>query len=253
MDRRYFEEILTFMSKTIAEFGFSPVKGESYTFANATKAFRIVYNENSQFCLETADIDEGITMPYKQQSAWLFDENHTAKDTLVIAEDFEDCLLKSLGVVRTATRPGEVSLPGKTAAGKTPNIEGLTNKLLAVYPEFKEKYKTELSANGGFLYLDFYVKTFVPKLRETVQTGGKKQISKIMDMFGKMYYEGDSTVSNVVIGVLVAGVFKDDPAAFDTCCASLTDYPEFVKAGRGILKTVNKKKKYAAIFDEPRA
>ena len=82
-----------------------------------------------------------------------------------------------------------------------------------------------------------------------VASGNKKQISKIMDMLGKMYYEGVSTVSNVVVGVVIAGTFKDDAEAFDKCAEAIEDYPCLRSAGRQILQCVKKNKKYAAMFE----
>lgn len=249
MEKKYFNEIITFMSKTIATYGFTPVKDEEYTFKGETKAFRVTYDDNKQFCLQVADVNEGEIGIYSNKAAWLFDENHSAKDTLVIAEDFEEALLKELGVQRPLARAGgEVALPSKTAVGQAPNIEGLTQKLLSIFPEFKETYKEELAKNGEYLYVDFMSKTFVPKLRQVMAGGNKKQIAKIMDMLGKMYYEGDSTVSNVVVGVLIAGTFKDDIESFTRCAASLDNYPYLKTAGMQILQSMKKNKKYAALF-----
>lgn len=249
MEKKYFNEIITFMSKTIATYGFQPVKDAEYTFAGETKAFRVVYDENKQFCLQVADVNEGEAGIYTNKATWLFDENHSAKDTLVIAEDFEETLLKELGVQRQPARSaGGVALPSKTLAGQAPNIEGLTQKLLAIFPEFKETYKEELARTGEYLYVDFMCKTFVPKLRQVMAGGNKKQIAKIMDLLGKMYYEGDTAVSNVVVGVLIAGTFKGDAEGFARCAESLTNYPYLRTAGLQILQCLEKNKKYAALF-----
>lgn len=249
MEKKYFNEIAAFMSKTIAAYGFSAVEDSDFTYKGDLKAFHIVYDENKQFCLQIADVNEGEIGAYTNKAAWLFDENHSAKDTLVIAEDFEETILKELGVQRKVTRAGsEISLPGKTAAGQAPNIEGFTQKMLAVFPEFKDAYKEELAKNGEYLYVDFLIKTFVPKFREVIAVGNKKQISKIMDMLGKMYYEGDTTVSNVVVGVIIAGTFKDDTEAFIRAAESLDNYPYLRSAGLQILQCVKKNKKYAELF-----
>ena len=250
MEKKFFDEIVSFMSKTIATFNFVPVEGEEYTFVGETKAFKIVYTDNKQFCLQVANVSEGAIGEYSDKASWLFDENHSSKDTLIIAEDFEDTLFKELGVKRQAAHSGaEISLPNKTVAGQTPNIENFTQKILAIFPEFKESYKEELEKNGEYLYIDFLKKTFIPKFRAVVASGNKKQISKIMDMLGKMYYEGDSTVSNVVVGVVIAGTFKDDAEAFDKCAEAIEDYPCLRSAGRQILQCVKKNKKYAAMFE----
>lgn len=250
MEKKYFDEIIAFMSKTIAAYEFSPVEDTAYTFQGKTKAFRVDYDENKQFCLQVADVNEGEIGAYSNKAAWLFDENHSAKDTLIIAEDFEDVLLKELGVKKqVASTTGEVILPSKTAAGQTPNIEGFTQKLLAIFPEFKESYKEQLAQNGEYLYVDFLSKTIVPKLKQVVASDNKKQISKIMDMLGKMYYEGDTTVSNVVIGVIVAGTFKGNADAFCRCTESLTNYPYFRSAGLQILQSMKKNKAFNALFE----
>ncbi len=249
MEQKFFNEIVSFMSKTIATYNFAPVEGEDYTFKGETKAFKIIYDETKQFCLQIADVNEGETGEYSNKAAWLFDENHSAKDTLVIAEDFEETILKELGVKKQAARTGgEVALPNKTVAGQAPNIEGFTQKILAIFPEFKDAYKADLAENGEYLYVDFLKTKIVPKLREVVNSGNKKQISKIMDMLGKMYYEGDTTVSNVVIGVIIAGTFKDDAEGFERCAGAMDNYPYLRSAGQQILKCIKQNKKYAAVF-----
>ena len=250
MDKKFFDEIVSFMSKTIATYNFEPVAGEDYSFKGETKAFKILYDEKKQFCLQVADVNEGEIEAYNNKAAWLFDENHSNKDTLIIAEDFEETILKELGIKKQVVRSGsEVALPSKTVAGQAPNIEGFTQKALAIFPEFKDTYKEEVEKNGEYLYVDFLKKTFVPKFREVIAAGNKKQISKIMDMLGKMYYEGDSTVSNVVVGVIIAGTFKDNPGEFDKCAELVSNYPYLCSAGKQILQCVKSNKKYAAIFE----
>lgn len=250
MDKKYFEEIVNFMSKTIAEYDFKAIDGEEFSYKNEKIAFKIVYDDKNQFCLMGANVNDGAVTEYKTRAAWLFTDDHSAKDTLIIAEDFEEAVLKALGVKKSVVSAGgEVALPEKTEAGQAPNIEGLTQKLLAIYPEFKDTYKTEVARTGEFLYIDFMKKTFIPKMRDTVRGGNNKQITKLMDMLGKMYYEGDTTVSNTVIGVLVAGTFKNDVELFEKCAALAEGYPYLKSAGTEILKCIAKNKKYAEIFD----
>ncbi len=244
MDKRYFTEILSYMSKTIAEHDFRPVPGEEYTYKNDAKAFRIFYDGKS-FCLELADVEDGNVAPYKKAASWLFGDDHTEKDTLVIAEDFENTVLSAIGAAPTAAKNGEVALPGKNAAGATPGIEALTAKMLAIYPECKDIYKEEVARNGEFLYADFFLRHIVPRVRQTVSSGGKKQISKVMDILGKMYYEGDSTVSNVVVSAIIAGTFYDRPDDYTKACEYLGDYPLLKDAGAQILKFARRKRKYA--------
>ena len=142
-------------------------------FENDTKSIKISYNEaKSVYELSAADIADGNTGEYAVISAYLFDDNATAKDAEAVAIDFVDTLRRNLGIKVARKVTGEAALP--TADSSKVTVQTLTAKLLATYPELKEVYKSETAEKGKFLYLDFSAKYFIPAIR----TARQRKMSK---------------------------------------------------------------------------
>ena len=92
-------------------------------------------------------------------------------------------------------------------------------------------------------------KTAAVKLREIVDSGNKKQIEKYFDMLGKMYYDGDSTVSNTVVGIVIAGAFRGNSELFMQQSDYMSDYPYLKSAGLEIINLYKKDKKFASALE----
>lgn len=250
MDNKFLNEILSALNEFLSSQGFV-AEGETVgCFYNDKKSIKIFYDErNQQFVLQCADIAEGGSKgEYRNLSNWLFDDSHGSRDTAIIAEDFNLCLSEEMGIIKPKVKKsGDVALPSKAEVGATPGIEAFTQKFLALFPQYKDEYRDHVAKYGEYLYLDFLKNTAAVKLRElaTDKSANKKQLVKYFDMLGEMYTDGDKTVSNVIVGVIIAGAFKDDIALFESCYEFMDECTYIKNAGKHILEIVRHNKKFA--------
>jgi len=250
MDSKFLDEIISALNEFLSSQGFVAEGNTSGCFKNDKKSIKIFYDEGKkQFVLQCADFSEdGIKGEYRCISSWLFDDSHSSNDTTIIAEDFTLCISEELGIVKSkAKKSGKVALPAKAELGETPGIEAFAQKFLALFPQYKDEYKNRVAQHGEFLYLDFFKKTAAVKLHELAmdKTNSKKQLAKYFDMLGEMYTDGDKTVSNVVVGVVIAGAFKDDLSLFESCYEFMDECPYIKNAGRHILALARNNKNFA--------
>jgi len=250
MDNKFLAEILSLLNEFLSLQGFVAEGNTVGYFKNDKKSIKIFYDEGkSQFVLQCADFSEdSVKGEYHIISSWLFDESHSSKDTTIIAEDFTLCLSEELGIVKSKVKKsGKVALPSKAELGETPGIEAFTQKFLALFPQYKDEYKNHVALYGEFLYLDFLKKTAVVKLHELAmdKSANKKQLAKYFIMLGEMYTDGDKTVSNVIVGVVIAGAFKDDLSLFESCYEFMDECPYIKNAGRHILALARNNKNFA--------
>lgn len=178
-------------------------------FKNENKAVKVYFNEQvKQFVLEVADVTDGTVGEFSVINTWLFDETQTERDAAAVGTDFADSLRQNLGVKKAKTNT-QVELPSseKNNAG---NITGLTQKLLAVFPQFKEEYKQTVAENGKFLYLNFYMVNFVPAIKNMLATGTKKQVKKLLDMLNETYVAGNGETVDAVVALICAAIFENE-------------------------------------------
>lgn len=246
-------EIVSALNEFLLSQGFVAEGDTIGCFKNDKKAIKILYDEGKkQFILQCADLaEDGSKGEYRNISNWLFDDNHSANDTKIIAEDFNLSLSQELGIIKPkAKRVGDVALPSKAEVGATPGIQAMTQKFLALFPQYKDTYKEHVAQNGEYLYVDFLKKTAAVKLHELAmnKSANKKQLIKYFDMLDEMYTDGDKTVSNVVVGVIIAGAFKDDISLFESCYEFMDECPYIKTAGKHILELVRHNKKFAEVL-----
>lgn len=182
---------------------------EGEVFKNEKKAVRVSYDESAKvFVLSLADVTEDSVGDFAVASTWLFDENQTEKDAAAVGVDFADTLRQALGL-KAVRGTANVALP-TAEKGESINILTLTQKLLAMFPEFKEDYKREVALYGKFLYVDFFTEKFVPQIKALIASGNKKQLKKLFDMLDEMYVNGDSATTDMVISLIAASVYGDE-------------------------------------------
>ncbi len=211
MNKECYNVVIAEMKAVLDEQKFEYV-GE--IFKNDSKAVKVYYNEeNSTFNLGLAEINEGVVGDFTVANSWLFDSEQTEKDAVSVGIDFADTLRKSLGIKRTTrSNTREISLP-TTQKGDEVTLTTLTQKLLAIFTQYKETYKAEVSLYGKFLYVDFYAKYFIPEIRRMLTDGAnKKQLKKLFDMLDEMYVEGDSATTDAVVMVIAAAAYNDEKA-----------------------------------------
>ncbi len=241
MENRFYDVITAEMQSFLDEFGF---KAENGIFISATKALKIEYNEEkSLYNLFMADCAEGNVGEYALVSSYLFDNTHGQKDAVSVGIDFVDSAKKALGVKNARKSVGETELPTAGNGSGAVTVSVLTAKLLATYPELKETYKKETAEKGKFLYLDFYTTYFVPEIRKTLDSGAKKNIKKLIDLFGELFVTGDKATSTLIVAILAAAIGKD-ANRFKTVTDKTEDYPHLISAVNNEISVLATNKKF---------
>lgn len=241
MDNRYYDAVIAEMSPFFEENG---LKGDNGVFANDTKALKIEYDEARQvYNLLCADVTDGTAGEFSAISSFLFDDSQTEKDAASVGIDFIDSAKKVLGVkTKRKSISGEADLP--SASSETVTVSVLVAKLLAVYPHLKDVYRDETAAKGKFLYLDFCTTYFLPEIRNTLDSGNKKAVKKLLDMLADIFVTGDKASSTLVTALLAAAVGKDEKR-FALISEKLEDCPHLVTAVNNEILLLVKNKKFA--------
>ena len=174
------------------------------TFTGKGKRFRISYNEKTKcYELSVADGDD-----FKTVSSYLFDETQSEKDVESVAIDFADTIRQKLGITKRRNA-ANIELPSDEG-GETVSLTGLTQKLLAFFPQYKETYKLHCSENGRFLAVEFYKENFVPAVKALLASENKKQIKKFYDAMREIFIEGDNETVTFTVAVICAAVYDDE-------------------------------------------
>lgn len=241
MDNRYLEFVVAEMQSVLDEKNFK-VKQEG-VFANDEKQIKIVYDEAKQiYRLLVADVTEGALGEEREISAYLFDDTQTKRDAASVGLDFADTLKKELGIKsgRKSGNAKEIDLPTANKNAQM-TIDGLTAKLLAVYPEIKELYKESVAKNGMYLYLEFFRETVTPKVCETLITGSDKQFKKILDMLSGCYIDGDKETCTLIIAIISVACVQSE-GLFEKIYETLGKDAYLVPLVRNFIPEVKKNK-----------
>lgn len=220
-------------------------------YRNDIKAVQVCYDETSKmFILKVADITDGITGEFFVLSSWLFEEDQTERDAAAVGVDFADTLRANLGLKKTVSKSaGQIALP-TTEKGDAVTVSTLIQKLLAVFPEFKEDYKESVAKYGKFLSVDFFTTKFAPAIKEMLSDtkGNKKAIKKLFDMLEDIYIEGDGEAVDMVVALICSAIYgnEDYIKIFKEQKADNTHMISSVEAMLSLVKT-NKKLRAALI------
>lgn len=228
MDNRYYENVIEEMKPFMDENGF---KAEGDVFSNGNKAFKVEYNEEKQmYNLNVADIDSenGNMGEFSIVNSWLFDDSQNAKDAASVGIDFTASLRKELGIKTVRKANSNIELP-TASKGDTVNITGLAKKMLDLFPVLKDKYKEHVAQYGNFLYLNFFGENLVPLLKESFESGSKKQIKKIYDVIEDFYIKGDRDTVNTIVALLCASSYNST-AADESIKNMLADNSHFLSS-----------------------
>jgi hypothetical protein len=117
-------------------------------------------------------------------------------------------LRKKLGIAKKRSA-NAIELP-TDEGGETVSLSGLTQKLLAFFPQHKETYKVHCSENGRFLTTLFYKENLIPSVKALLSSGNKKQIKKFYDAMREIFIQGDSETVPFVVAVVSAAVYDND-------------------------------------------
>ncbi len=233
MNIQFLKEVTDILAPVLKENGFTACD-ELGVFKGEFKTYTISYDEAKKLfniAVTPTDSESSTVL-----STWYFDENdHGAKDTVCIGEDFLEAVAKDAGIKVVKQNDGtvkEITMPEKATAGSEPGIEAFTQKFLAMFPQYKETYKASVAKYGDFMYVNFYKQYGVGKMQELMadEAANKKVLTKYWNMLGDMHYEGELIVADLICSVILAGAFGKEPQRFDEAAEKyLAEYP-FLKA-----------------------
>lgn len=245
MEQKIFDAVYAEIRPLLCENGFSENEG---VFTGDTRAFKVEYDEEHHlFHLQTAEVADGTVGEFDVASSYLFDEHSTLTDASSVGIDFNDTAASLLGVNKRKTRSAEVALPTKTG-GDTLTVDDLANKLLAIFPAYKDAYKENVMQNGEFLYVDFFLSTVTADLRELLIKDNSKKLKKIYDALNELYVKGDRTVGNLVVVVILGGTLKGDKELTNKMLAGLADFPHLKSAVYNISARTKRDKKLREMY-----
>ena len=227
------------MQSFLDENGF---KSKDGVFVNDTKALKVEYDETSTlYKLLLADITENGIGEYTLCSSYLFDEHSNKSDAVAVGIDFVDEAKKALGIKTVRARASATELPSANSSG-TINVDVLTAKLLANYPDLKDSYKAYVDEKGKFLPLDFGTTYFVPEIRKTLDQNNKKAVKKLLDMFADVFVHGDHASTNLTIALLSSAI-GTNAERFKAMTDRLTDCPLLINSINQEIAELAKNKK----------
>ena len=210
MDNKCFDAVIAEMKPLLDGQDFK-LDGEVYK--NSTKAVQVVFDDAAKmFILKVADITEDEIGEYAVLSSWLFDDGQTAKDAEAVGVDFADTLRSNIGLKKSTRTASANSVALPTAEkGDSATITALTQKLLAIFPEYKEEYKANVAKYGKFLHQEFFMSNFVPAIKAMLDNKvvNRKPIKKLFDMFSALYVEGDGETVDQIVAIIAATVFEN--------------------------------------------
>lgn len=251
MNSQVQERILEQLNGIIETAGF--VANEDKTeYKNEKIAFKIAHDEEKKMLLlDVAEVNEnGEVGEYSNASSWLFENTEELRDADSAGMDFFDTLKGRMGMRSTrVNRNGEIAIPSKEKQGNSYNVEAFCAKLLAIYPNLKDDYKNHVAEYGSFLYLDFFKTFIVPQIENLLDENNKKSIKKVFPVLDDLYVNGDRTVQNVIVGVVLCGAVKDNQTRYNVVMEALEEYQFLKVAFFNIMNRYKKDKALRALFD----
>lgn len=207
MDNRYLDIVLKEMTPFMEENGFKPLEDG---FVSDSRAVKVQYSEDRQmFLLLTAEAVDGNMGEFVESSAWLFDDTQNEKDAESVGIDFTNTVRDIIGVkAKRSSSAAKIELP--TSTNGNYNIAAFTKKVLDVYPQFKDAYKTHVAVYGNFLYLNFFSETLIPQIKTVLTENNKKTVKKLYDMLSTGYVQGDRDTVNTIVACLSAACVGDE-------------------------------------------
>ncbi len=208
MENKYLDHVLAEMQDIIKEAG---LKVEDNYLKNDKKSVKIERSEETKlYTIAVADVDGDEIGGYKQISAWLFDDNQTAKDAVAVGIDFSDALRKELGIKAQKSAVNSIVDLPTAQKGSEININALAKKMLDIFPALKEEYKAHVAHYGNFLYLNFFGEHLIPRMVRLFEEGSAKQIKKFYNTILDFYVDGDNDTINTVVVILAAAAYNNE-------------------------------------------
>ncbi len=217
-------------------------QGDECVFVNAKYAFRITYDgKKNVYMLDMAKLVEGGEAEFYNVSAYLFDDASDERDARSVGGDFLDCINNELGIQRSASlRKKDVVLPSKSTGEGTPGMEAFANRFLTVFPEYKDKYKSDVARYNGFMFDNFFSTVAPEVINRTIETNNKKHFTKLVDMLDNYYVEADNEVQSTIMYSIIGETFRGKNDMYERFKQMCID----AKLGEHILPAADNMMKY---------
>jgi len=250
MNFKYSEKLQELMAPVFEELEMKPQQEGIYL--KDGYAAKMDYDEEACILsLLGAKPQEGAELEFITLSSYLFDESHSERDLKGIVIDFEETLREELGAKKQKAAQ-KVKMPSRVAAGQTPTMESFTKVFLDIFPQYKEDYRQMMQENEQFLYVDFYLKTGAPKLRELAESEkeNSKQLVKYLNFLNTHYTDAEKNVVATISTVIFGGAFYDNQELFvSSVLPKLEGMPYLKTAALNSVELAAKDKKLRAMYE----
>lgn len=220
------------LENSVKELGFSKIKSADSTFAYKSDKglFRVSHDgETNILSLECAYEDNGEETNFETISKTLFElDVVNEKDCRSCANEISD-ELTSLFASRKKMDLEKIKMPKAVSRSKAKNgvisydTDSLANRFGALYPEYKDAVKQNISDYGEFLPETFFKEIGTPKIIDVIKNGTEAEQKKLFKMLSEIYEDGTNEVQDV-IGVTILGEMKNDPKMMAVADKYMTDY-----------------------------
>lgn len=166
---------------------------------NEKLSFKIVCDsDNNEIYLEVQENNKESIDQWNRLSLWLFDENSSNKDMIMISDDFIDTISKysKVGLDKVISK--------KVSKGRSSNTLFFANRMMNIFPELKDEISFEKEHYSEFRGAEFAVNNILPKILMLLSDGkDTKKIEKLFKLIGDLYLNSSLEVRSLIsIGIL---------------------------------------------------
>lgn len=249
MDKANYQVIFDGIFNVLKDKGFKKESFEKGEYlSNGKKAFLVDYNEDKKLIyLKSAQLEEDKGVEWSEVSSWLFDENTEDRDKETIKNDFCDSCLEQIGAKAGVRGIKKVEMPSKKKKADTIDVESFSARFLAMFPEYKDAYKENVSKYGEFMYDDFFSKYGVEAIKKVFDEGNKRHVSKYFELLNLAYVSGDEAVASTVVYSIFATIMfseKNYEREIDGELEKLPYLKNAVRHTKSVLSSEGKRAKY---------
>lgn len=203
MKQKAFEVIENIVLKELTNQEFTDVReleedGNSVVaYVGTELAYSIKYDEaKKSFELRSTTLKDGEYGNWKVLSRWLFDlDEGTTQDAVSIGNDFLDIIL---GPKRVEVVKSIVNKKKKKNEDSNMDPHFLFNRLMNIFPDFKEVVKEEKIVYGQIRYA-VITREFVAPACEKLALAKGSSLEKLGGIFSDIYSEGDLEARAIII------------------------------------------------------
>lgn len=179
-------------------------------FSNDSMAYSVVYTgDNNHLVLRSCGMtDEGPDNEWKNLATWLFDpDSDTIADAESIGKDFFE-MLTATTQIKKVQQAKKKKKKNKDDGNADP--EFLAKRFVSLFPELKDEIKYESDNYFPFRGVTFTKTSIVPRVKELVKKGNKKDLEKLGVLLSRQYGNGDIDTRSIITIVIINSLEKED-------------------------------------------